>query len=181
MHYYTTRMRYYILRLYALVSLLGITACNGGLEPNNSHIPENKTYLTGTIRYKGGVANWNYAKDSVAFIRVVGFKTYPDSAGIIRDILAGNVYIAPKTINETLPLFVDSCTYSLEFTDVPVNLVYIAVAQQYGSDLTKQQRVIGIHSQNGDNTKPSSVLVEKGKINRADIDVDFQNLPPQPF
>ena len=69
-------MRYYILRLYALVSLLGITACNGGLEPNNSHIPENKTYLTGTIRYKGGVANWNYAKDSVAFIRVVGFKTY---------------------------------------------------------------------------------------------------------
>lgn len=168
-------------KLFALAILLCMTACGGGLEPNNTHIPENKTYLTGTIRYKGGKESWKFAQDSLAFIRVVGFKTFPDSAGIIRDILAGKVFFTPKSITESLPLYVDSCTYSIEFTDVPVELVYIAVAQQYGADLAKQQRVIGIYSLTGDNTKPSSIVVEKGKSNRADIEVDFQNLPPQPF
>lgn len=174
-------MRYFVYKLYLLCTLFTICACGEGLAPNNSHIPENKTYLTGTIHYKGGKESWKNVQDSLAFIRVVGFKTYPDSAGIIRDILAGNVYITPKVITESLPFNVDSSTYSLEFTDVPVNILYLAAVQQYGADLTKQQRVIGIYTLTGDNTKPSSILVEKGKQNKADIEVDFLQLPPQPF
>jgi hypothetical protein len=175
-------MKYQIFKLSSVLGLLLLMyGCGEGLAPNNTQSPENKTYLTGTIRYVGGKDGWQYVQDSLAHIRVVGFKTYPDSAGIIRDILAGNVYITPKVITETLPFNVDSSTYSLEFTDVPVTLLYLAAVQQYGADLTKQQRVIGIYSLTGDPTKPSSIVVEKGKLNRADIDVDFRNLPPQPF
>lgn len=161
--------------------VIQLNACQEGLAPNNTHNPDNKTYLTGTIRYKGGLSNWKYAKDSLTAIRVVAFKTIPDSAGILKDILAGNVFVSPKNIGESLPINVDSSMYSIEFSDVPVNLLYIAVAQQYGADLTKQQRVIGLYTLTKDLTKPSSIFVEKGKNNNADIEVDFQNIPPQPF
>lgn len=159
------------------IIFLILASCNGGLEPNNSHSPDGKTYLTGTITYKGGKDNWNFMKDSVVSIRVVAFKRYPDSSGIITDILTGNAFFTL----ESLPFYVDSSPYSIEIKELPVDLVYIGVAQQYGSDITKQQRVIGVYSLSGDNTKPSLITVEKGKINRADITVDFQNLPPQPF
>ncbi len=159
-----------------IVSLI-IASCSGGLEPNNSHSPDGKTYLTGTITYKGGKDNWKFMQDSVVSIRVVAFKRYPDSSGIISDILTGNAFFTL----ESLPFFVDSSSYSIEIKELPVDLVYIGAAQQYGADITKQQRVIGVYSLSGDNTKPSPITVEKGKTNRADITVDFQNLPPQPF
>ncbi len=157
--------------------LLLIVSCNEGLEPNNSHSPIGKTYLTGTLRYKDGKDNWKFAKDSIVSIRVVAFKHYPDSSGILRDILSGNAFFTPNS----LPFFVDSSFYSIEIPELPVEIVYIGVAQQYGGDITKQQRVIGVYSITGDNTKPSSLTIEKDKINRADISIDFENLPPQPF
>lgn len=160
-----------------IVSLLIFTSCNGGLEPNNTHSPIGKTYLTGIITYKGGKANWKFAQDSVVAIRVVAFKHYPDSSGILKDILTGNAFFTPTS----LAFNVDSSLYSIEIPELPVEIVYIGVAQQYGADLTKQQRVIGVYSITGDNTKPSSIIIERDKLNRADIIVDFENLPPQPF
>ncbi|MBK9246874.1 MAG: hypothetical protein IPM69_01865 [Ignavibacteria bacterium] len=174
-------MHYFLIQFVLSIIILFSVGCSQGLEPNFTHNPDNKTYLTGTIYYKNGKENWKFAQDSLAYIRVVGFKTYPDSAGIIKDILAGNVFITPKNIAESLPMHVDSSLYSMEFTEVPINVVYLAVVQQYGLDLTKQQRVIGVFSLTLDNSNPSAILIEKGKQNRANIFVDFENLPPQPF
>ncbi|MBI3258366.1 MAG: hypothetical protein HYZ54_02630 [Ignavibacteriae bacterium] len=163
--------------LFIFCIIISLVSCNAGLEPNNSHSPIGKTYLSGTITYKGGKDNWKFAKDSIVSIRVVAFKHYPDSSGILNDILSGNAFFT----TESLPFFVDSSSYSIEIAALRVELLYIGVAQQYGADLTKQQRVIGLYTLSGDNTKPSSITVEKDKINRADIFVDFENLPPQPF
>ncbi len=168
-------LTYNLLFIFSII--IGLASCNAGLEPNNSHSPIGKTYLSGTVTYKGGKDNWKFAKDSIVAIRVVAFKNLPDSSGILNDILAGNAFFTP----ESLPFFVDSSSYSIEITTLPVDIRYIGVAQQYGIDLTKKQRVIGIYTLSGDNTKPSSITVEKNKINRADIFVDFENLPPQPF
>ena len=58
---------------------------------------------------------------------------------------------------------------------------YIVVTKQADSVLITNQKVIGVYTQTGDKTKPSSFFIEKGKINYVDIFVDFNNLPPQPF
>jgi hypothetical protein len=51
----------------------------------------------------------------------------------------------------------------------------------FGSDASSDWRVIGIYSKPNNDTIPNSIYVEKGKIYEADIKVDLNHLPPQPF
>lgn len=151
-----------------------LASCDMGLAPKE---PAKKSFISGLITYKGGVSNWPPA-DSVLEIRLVAFKNYPlsDSSSILKELTEGNAYFTL----DTLPRFVDSSTYYLEINDPPALLKYIAVAQRYGNLF--QWRVIGVYYGTGDSIKPASVMVTPGdNVRNININVDFQNLPPQPF
>jgi hypothetical protein len=155
-----------------LPAVLGLTSCDGGLMP----IPvAGKSYITGKITYKGGASAWP-VKDSVLGIRVAAFQDYPPS-DILTEFQNGTAYFS----SISLPFFADTTTYWLEIPHAPVNLKYIAVAQQYDSSLFSQ-RAIGVYTTNGDVNTPSQINVGYGTtIRNINITVDFKNLPPQPF
>ncbi|TAL70436.1 MAG: hypothetical protein EPN82_02155 [Bacteroidetes bacterium] len=112
-------------------------------------------------------------------IHVAAFIHYPftDSLGIIKEILNGN---ADFTI-DSLPLYVDSSTFSLELINPPPPklIKYIGVARQLDS-LIYHQQVVGVYTESGDKTNPSSLMIREGKTYNIRIEVDFKNLPPQP-
>jgi hypothetical protein len=146
--------------------------CNEGLAPKQA---SQKSYLNGTLIFKGGKDPW--PQDSVIAVRVAAFKNYPfsGSSGIMQEILNGNAYFTP----ESLPLFVDSASFSIEITSPPVLLKYIGAALQLDSNIL-DQRVIGVYTESGDNTHPSTIFVEEGKTYDIRIMIDFNKLPPQP-
>lgn len=154
--------------------ILILSSCDMGLAPKE---PAKKAYISGEISYKGGIDKWP-SPDSILEIRLVAFKNYPlsDSSSILRELTDGNAYFTP----DTLPRFVEKSDYYLEINDPPVVLKYIAVAQRYGNLF--QWRVIGVYTETGDNTKPTTLIVNSGdSLKNINIEVDFLNLPPQPF
>ena len=163
------RLKYLIIYIFILIFIIG---CNEGLAPMNE---SQKSYLNGILVFQGGKVAW--PKDSVIAIRVAAFKNYPfsGSSGIMQEILNGNAYFTV----ESLPLYVDSASFSIEITSLPVLLKYIGVAQQLDSNIL-DQRVIGVYSETGNNTQPSSIFIEEGKTYNIRIVIDFNNLPPQP-
>ena len=157
-------MKYFFL----LIILLSIS-CQEGLEVPE-YIPPSK--LSGTITYKGGVDSW---PDSVSAIRVACFKS-ANPENFLEEILSENVFFS----NPTLPIYVDFTQWELEITEVHVELKYIVVAMQIGNDLFNQ-KVIAVYSISSENT-PLTLFIEKGEsFNNINFEVDFDNLPPQPF
>lgn len=158
-------------RLYIFFFLLIFSfACNEGLQPPP---PVAKSYISGLVTYIKGKDKWP-PQDSVVDIRVVAFKNYPPE-DILGEITKGEAFFT-----NSLPFFVDTSSFFLEIPKPPVTLNYIVVAQQYASLF--DWRVIGVWTVSGDNTKPSSINVEPGKTySGININVDFDNLPPQPF
>lgn len=157
--------------------VLGITSsCNGGLDPIAAQQQQKALpSISGTITYKGGIDAWPPA-DSIKDIRVVALTRYPPP-DIIAEVLSKKAYFT-----DGLPSPADTTTYIITFpSPAPQRLAAIVVAQQYGEDITKHWRVIGIYSLTGDN-QPSPVdLGIQATQQHIDITVDFSNLPPQPF
>jgi hypothetical protein len=150
-----------------LIALLILASCDSGLKPQ----PENTSYVYGKIKYVNSTDNWPPI-DSLKDLRVVAFKHFPPD-NLIQEVLSGQAYYT----NSTLPFFVDSTNFVLEIKDAPVELKYIAVAQQFGGII--DWLVVGIYSDNNDSAK--HLFVEKGKVYHIQINVDFKNLPKQPF
>ncbi len=149
-----------------------LIGCDEGLAPKKV---SEKSFLSGTLIFVGGKSAW--PPDSITAVRVAAFINYPftGSNGIMEEILKGNAYLTM----ESLPLYIDSANFSIEITKPPVLLKYIGVARQLDSNISSQQ-VIGIYTETGDKTKPSSLMIELGKSYNIRIEVDFKNLPPQP-
>lgn len=162
----------FILVLLIVISIL--VSCNGGLEPPAKEDPTKpKNLIFGTIRYVQGKSNWPPA-DSMKDLRIVFFTSYPDSAGILSDVVAGKV----QFIDSSLAFNVDSSCYQFKVATTPVTFKYIAVAQNYGTFL--DWRVVGLYSNDG--VTPKELFIGKDSVVRnLDINVDFLNLPPQPF
>lgn len=167
-------------RLYGVIlclCILGmVSSCDSGLDPiaaQQAHkaLPS----ISGTITYKGGVATWPPA-DSVKDIRVVAFTRYPPP-DILAEVLSQKAYFTNQ-----LPSPADSTSYTISFpAPSPQRLAAVVVAQQYGPDIQKHWRVIGIYSLTGNN-QPSSIDFSTTTAQQhVDITVDFANLPPQPF
>lgn len=148
-----------------------LMGCDGGLHPPE---PIPKSYIAGTVYFINELSDWPPA-DSVIEIRVVAFKTYPPK-DIISEIINKQAYF---TI-DTLPRFVDSARYYIDIPDAPTIISYIVVAQRYGTIM--QWRAIGVWTITGDKTKPSELNIDWGMhFDSINIEVDFKNLPPQPF
>ncbi len=161
----------------AIVLLLCLFSCGEGLSPTSedqSDAPK-ESYIHGSVYYKGGEESF---PDSVFGIFVAAFKTMPtDSSGIIEELMSGNAYF---NLN-SLPYPADSSVFSLEIPDPPTTLEYIILSMQYDSSSIEAQRVIGVYTESGDNTKPSALKIERDTSYNITIYVDFDNLPPQPF
>lgn len=157
--------------------LLLLSSCDGGLDPIAAgKETEAKPSISGLITYKNGPAAWPPA-DSIKDIRVVAFTRYPPP-DIIAEVLGQKAFFT-----ETMPVAVDSSSYRIELpSPSPSSIAAIVVAQQYGNDITKEWRVIGIYSATGDNSQPTTLdLTSTTSWRNINITVDFSNLPPQPF
>jgi hypothetical protein len=158
------------LKLIILILTSVLFSCQEGLKAPDYVAP---SYLRGTITYKNGADSW---PDSVVAIRVGAFlNDKPES--FQDEVLNGNVFVDFNS----LPLRVDSSNWELLITDPPVELKYIVVALQSNTNIFNQQ-VVGVYTISGDKSNPSWIKVEKGEsFNNINIEVDFENLPPQPF
>ncbi len=120
------------------------------------------------VTFVGGPDAWP-AADSVLDIRIAAFKEYPPTSVI-------------GYTDQRLIYKVQSQSYSLEIAEVPINIKYIAVEQQFGGDISKDWRIIGVFTRSGDVTMPSELTINEGQLfNNIDIIVNFSNLPPNPF
>lgn len=147
--------------------------CDGGLDPTS--VPTVSSF-GGTIRFVRG-ANVFPPRDSVVRLTVVAFKQYPPT-DILNTVLRGDAVF----LTDTLPYGVAQTTYSIQVDNTPVEYKYIVVGQQYGANINADWRVVGVYTLSGDKTKPSGfTLLQSQTRNNIDIDVDFFNLPPQPF
>lgn len=164
----------YCFKSLLLIAIILLVSCNAGLEPPAKEDPNTpKNLIFGTIHYVQGKSNWPPA-DSMKDLRIVFFTSYPDSAGLFNDVAAGKVLF----IDKSLPFNVDSSNYEFKLPNTPINFKYIAVAQNYGSLL--DWRVVGLYSNDG--VTPKELFIGKDSVVRnIDINVDFKNLPPQPF
>lgn len=170
----------YLFASISVIVLFVLAACDGGLEPPDPSAGLQTAYLKGTIRFVGGSEAWpspaaNPEQDSVYEVRLVAFKVFPPE-DIIYEILSGNAYVT-----DALDRFVDTINFSIEIEEVPQELQYIAVAQQFDSSLFSDWRVIGVFTESGDKTDHTKLNVDEKKIYNLDIEVDWDDLPPQPF
>jgi len=162
--------------LFSLVvfAMILSVSCNGGLEPPaKEDASKPKNLIFGTIRYIQGKNNWPPI-DSMKDLRIVFFTSMPDSAGLFNDIIAGKVVFT----DSTLAFNVDSTGFQFKVPTTPITFKYVAVAQNYAGIL--EWKVVGLYSKDGIN--PSELFIGKDSVIRnVDINVDFKNLPPQPF
>ena len=147
-----------------------LISCDGGLDP--SQVKVKTGYIKGTINYINGANNWP-PSDSVKDIRVVAFKNYPPN-GILEEVISGNAFYTLIS----LPFFVDSSNFEIEIPEPPLNVKYLVVAQQFGGlvDWRAIGVLYGISA-----TNPTEFTVNQGETKYVKINVDFNNLPPQPF
>jgi hypothetical protein len=156
-----------------LALLLG--HCDGGLDP--TALPPTAE-LGGRLTVRGGRESYP-PRDSILDLRVVAFRTIPRDSSIIAAVLSGQAYFTPTSI-------LDSTHYAIsipftEGTPEPLRLEYIAVAQQYGPNVFRDWRVVGLYASDSLWT-PKAVVLRRGE-RRLDVDItiDFRNPPPQPF
>ncbi len=142
------------------------SACQEGLDPSAAQ----KAVIYGTVRFENEFPPDSLIKD----IRVVAFKSYPP-ADIIGEVLSGEAIFSESL----LPISGDTADYKINVESLPARFKYIAVARQYGTLF--EWDAIGVYTDDYINFSPLEIYASKGIGYRADIKVDFNNRPPQPF
>ncbi len=154
----------------ALAALLSAPGCEGGLSPESA--------TDGTPGFGGEVvvlSNWP-VRDSVVDMRVVAFRDYPPG-NILSEIISGTA-----VFSDELEYGVSVQDYSIMAEGLNGVFEYVAVAQQTGPQLDKDWIVVGVYTLSGDPSLPSPIDLGNGQyLENISIDVDFENLPPQPF
>ena len=170
-----------VLKLLCITLGWWLTGCSGGINPADfSH----SAIISGEVRYVlGGGADHFPPLDSLRDLRVVGFKSIPRDTNVVQIVGNGDAFFSATILDSSL-----ASTHSFSFEipqdklgDSTLVLNYIAVAQQYGPNFLSDWRVIGLYSLEKVN-EPSAMIVTPG-MRRTDvvINVDWHNLPPQPF
>ncbi|MCX6147100.1 MAG: hypothetical protein NTW25_07590 [Candidatus Kapabacteria bacterium] len=158
--------------IYIFILIL-LVSCNAGLEPPQA-VTVFSPAISGKIVYTNGLNNWPPI-DSLKGMRIFFFKEFPDTASILNDITKGNVIFS----DSTLPINVSQTNFIQYLKETPVTFKYIAVGQNFSSSLL-DWRVVGLYSD--DNKTPKAIIIGKdSSAKNIIINVDFKNLPPQPF
>ncbi len=128
--------------------------------------------FSGTIRIR---STWP-PQDSVRDFRIAAFRNYPPK-DILTEIIGGSAIFSDE-----LPYGEDTIEYRIQSETLSGIFAYVVVAQNYGPDPFKQWRAVGVYTVTGDVNSPTGIDLGTGRFLRnIDIDVDFSNLPPQPF
>ena len=152
-----------------------VSHCDGGLDP--TAVPPNAE-LGGRLTVRGGVESYP-PRDSLLDLRVVAFRTIPRDTSIIAAVLSGQAYFTTSSV-------LDSSHYRIvipfgDGTSEPLRLEYIAVAQQYGPNIFRDWRVVGVYASDSLWTPKALTLTRGERRMDVDITIDFRNPPPQPF
>jgi hypothetical protein len=160
--------------LFVVASLAVVFGCDKGVSPS-AESPPPVGYMSGTIRYQ----NWP-PNDSLIDLRIVAFSLFPPS-NIVNEVLAGRAAVYPPLGDSALvPFYVDSLSYTFSLS--PGEYQYVAVAQQFGPNITADWRAVGQYDLDSNLTVPSPVtIVANDSTSHVDINVDFSNPPPPPF
>lgn len=151
-------------------TMLGVIACEDhGMSP----VTEAETAgFSGTITFR---STWP-PQDSVRDLRIAAFRNYPPK-DILSEIIGGSAVFSDK-----LPFGVTKIDYRVQSASLSGSYAYVVVAQNYGPDPFQQWKAVGVYAITGDVTKPTAIDLGSGRFLRAiDVEVDFINLPPQPF
>jgi hypothetical protein len=130
--------------------------------------------IAGTINY----INWPSA-DNLYDLRLVVFKRYPPE-DIFEELGNRRAYVYPAIGQDGLPFYVDTTSYVMELDTGFYE--YVAVAQQYGSNVFEDWLAAGQYDTLFTDEMPTPIHVRSGEIlDYIDIYVNFDSLPPQPF
>lgn len=169
-----------MIRLISIILLtILVFGCDKGLSPP---VPEKIDQgIAGVIYYKGNFP------DSLKEHRLIAAKMYRKYRSIneiLNLILTGSdsIQIFPPIASPSLPLYkIDSLSY--RFSLPPAIYKYIAIVQTTGAlmDSTKW-KIVGVYTEQVDTFQPGTVEVKLGQyVEEVNINVDYNNLPPQPF
>ena len=158
-----------------LLCLVVVCTCDHGLNPENIGPEIQLTGISGTITFQ----NWPPA-DSLYNLRIVAFTVFPPQS-IVNELIEGTAYAYPAIFDTAhVPYNVDSFDYVFEL--LPGIYEYICVAQQYGPWLYTDWRAVGQYDLDSATPEPSAVeVIQDSLLENINIDVDFDNLPIQPF
>jgi hypothetical protein len=150
-----------------LISFLFIS-CDKGLEPIGKL--ETDAILNCKINF---INDWP-KQDSVSGISVAAFKL-PPSESLIQELINGNAILKLNSISYG----VEKTNVLLDISDAPETFKYIIVAWNYEDDI-QAQRVIGVYTLT-DKSNPDEVILNPGDSLQIEIEVDWNDFPPQPF
>jgi hypothetical protein len=168
-------MRY--LPVVILISLifLFVIQCEHGLSPSDAkQIPQNVTGISGFILYK----NWP-SPDSLKDLRLVAFRNFPPQ-NILAEVLSGSAIVYPP-IDTSAHLLYNVAFEEFTMPLPPDTFKYIVVAQQYGDNIATDWRAVGQYDTDNDSLPTAIIIEENTFLEGINIDVDFKNLPIQPF
>lgn len=153
--------------LISLSAVCLLAGCDKGLAPDT--VKPILYGFSGTIYFK----HWP-PRDSVIDLRLGALSTYPVQS-IVDEVTKGRASITPTL----QPYGADSISYTLYLTPLlPGTVPFIGVAQQFGSNLYTDWRIVGIYHAGGDTTQPGSVLVPSDSIVAGiNVYVDFATPP----
>jgi hypothetical protein len=169
-----------VMRHFTLIILcLLLTACDGGLAPP----PTIEPGFGGTVSFTPG--SWP-PSDSLVSLWIFASQIYPlDSAKVFSGLFASpNTIFLYPSFSVSLPFNIDSLSYS--FPLHPGTYKYVGVIQQVDPNFISRGirafRVVGFYKSPANLSQPGSVVVDDfAQAKGINIDVDFQNPPPQPF
>lgn len=153
---------------------LVLTGCDDGLAPPATPPPSTGT-VSGVVRF----TNWDSA-GTVLDIRLAFFRVFPPN-DIVSEVLGGRAVVYPALgAGALVTTGTDSIQYSLA---VPAGTFqYVAVAQQFGSNIMTDWRAVGQYDLDTNLTIPSPVVIVADDTTfGVNINVDFSHLPPPPF
>jgi hypothetical protein len=153
-----------------LLFILG--GCDEGLSPVSASSPASRHGISGAIYFR----NWP-PRDSVLDLRLAAFKGLP-SSDLVSDIQQGRA----RFTDMLSPYGADSIPYRLLLAPLsPGRFSYIGVAQQFGPNIQRDWRLVGVYHAGGDTTSPGFIDVPADSVvPGVNITVDFLHPPPQP-
>jgi hypothetical protein len=151
-----------------------LMACDEGLAPP----PPIELGFSGTVNFSG-----TWPSDSLLNLWIFASQIYPlDSTKVISGLLQipHSIFLYPS-MSQSLPFNVDSISYSFPLQSGTYK--YIGVIQQISAFTSIHAfRVVGFYKDSTDASIPGTVEVnDREQVKGININVDFQNPPPQPF
>jgi hypothetical protein len=151
-----------------------LISCDGGLTLP----PDVEPGIVGTMVVSGP---WP-PEDSVKTLWLFASQIFPiDSSKVVTGILDGRIVVYPSLL-ESLPYNVSTQPFQMALP--PSRYLYIGVLQRHGDNLfdPASYRVVGVLWDEENPTEPRALTVRDFEvISGLAIQIDFYNLPPQPF